>query len=292
MPLKKSFLREFMIFIFLYLANLGLDFSVVFEAREGYLAFVKLLHQTDYKDYNVTTNFLGCSKGPWDHKDYTNEVNDFGIVVSVCWFFLAVSSVLFTSFAAVYVIMMWKSKIDPDFFKEQRDKHVRIRYCFGFACSMLQDVPMTCLAVDMYVNRSGSTGLLCWQCAQDYNCTEKEVLQTKIKRMTALLSMSLLMTVLVSAYKGVTTFYRWTRVQEVKCYELRGCVSLFVGCIYALIIITPSLALIKYTFFSMPSQNANMFAGIVDSLFMVGIVSWAVFVVVAFCCPLLRSIRM
>lgn len=291
MPLKKGFLREFMIFLFLYLLNLGFDFSVVFEAREGYMAFEKLLSQPDYKKSNVTKNFLGCSRGPWDHEDYTNEVSDFGIELNVCWFFIAVACLLFISFTSVYIIMIFKSKLDPDFLKEQRHKYARIKLYLGFACSMLQDIPITCLAVDLYVTRSGSKGLLCWQCGQDNRCTTKDVLQERIKRMTALVSVSLLITAITNAYKGVTTFYRWSRVQEAKCFELRTCVSLFVGCIYALIIITPSLALIKYKFFSLASQSDHVFAGTVDSLFMIGIISWAVFVVVAFCCPIVQSIR-
>lgn len=291
MTLKKGFLREFVIFLLLNLLNLGFDFSVVFEAREGYVVFAKLLSQPDYKKNNVTKTFLDCSRGPWNHEDYTNAVSNFGIELEVCYFFLAVACLLLMSFTTMYIIMIVKSKIDPDFYKEQREKYARIKLYLGFACSMLQDIPMTCLAVDVYVTRSGSKGLLCWQCAQDNRCTTKDFLEERINRMTALLSICLLTTAITSAHKGIAVFYRWSRVQEAKCFELRACVSLFVGCIYALVIITPSLALVKYKFLSLASQSNHMFAGTVDSLFMIGIIFWAIFVVVAFCCPIIQSIR-
>ncbi|XP_031550624.1 uncharacterized protein LOC116288050 [Actinia tenebrosa] len=260
------------------------------EANEFPTAWIGLNNANEFPTAWIGLN-NDCSRGPWNHEDYTKEVKDFGIELKVCWFFLTVACLLFISFTAVYIIMIYKSKLDPDFYKEQRHKYARIKLYFGFACSMLQDIPITCLAVDLYVTRSGSKGLLCWQCAQDKSCTTKYVLRERITRMTALLSVSLLTTAITSAYKGVTTFYRWSRVREAKCFELRACVSLFVGCIYALIIITPSLALVKYKFFSLASQSGNVFAGTVDSLFMIGIICWAVFVVVAFCCPIVQSIR-
>ena len=153
---------------------------------------------------------------------------------------------------------------------------------------MVQDISLTSLSVDLFVKRTGPKGLICWGCYYDETCVDKYILGKRFDHTTTLLAISLTAVVILSLYKGFVIFYRWSRVDECHCYEIRACVSLFVGGCFALVVLTPCLALFKFAFFTLPSESENVFSGITDRLFMIGVMIWGVFIVIAFCCPLLR----
>ena len=292
MAVNRGLLREFALVVFLYLLNLGTDLGVFFEALDSYNTYTKFLTSPDYKSLNGTENYLFCSKGPWIKIDYQKEIKIFGRVIDACLFFLALALLLITAYIIAYVWIIIKTALNPQYLIEKREKYVRIKFVFGFACSMLQDIPMACIAVDLYAQRSGAQGLICWSCAQDPSCNQKDELEYRFMKVLGVLVVSLLAMLIVSLYKGITTFYRWTKIEDMSCWQIRSCVSLFAGTYYALIMLTPSLALFKYKFFQLESEKTNVFSDITDSLFMVGLIGWAVFAVIAFCCPLLRLIRM
>ena len=291
MAIKRGLLRDFVLTFIFYGFDLGTHFGVLIEAQINYNGYKNLLDNSGYKENVGNKSFLHCSGGVWTKDDYTLEVESFGKTLIAVKFFVSLGSLLVAAVLVTYVHMIQQLMKYPDLLKEARDKNLTRQFFLGFACSMLQDIPMACLAVDLYADRSGPLGLICWQCSQDTTCNDKEVLEGRFSHTMTVLVLSLTATLLVSLYKGITTFYRWSKVDNVHCYEIRSCVSMFVGGYYALIIITPSLGLFKYKFFLLASERSSPFNGITDSLFMLGLCGWGIFVVIAFCCPLLHFFR-
>ena len=175
--------------------------------------------------------------------------------------------------------------------EENRDNIVRVKFTFGFILSFVLDIPGSCLAVALYSMRHGEQGLHCWDCAQDVTCSKKQELEHRIYLSQVVVVVMFFGLLVVSLWKGITTFYRWSKTDKVDCWQLRGCVALFVGTYYAVIILTPALGLFKYRYFMLPSQKENVFANFTDSLFMIGMLGWVIFMVVGCCFPLLRCIR-
>lgn len=284
--------RELLFFILLYGFDLGTDISVLFEAHRSYTTYKSFLENSNDARNNTSKQIIFCSSGPWNKDDYKREIKAFGAALVAMKFFTALACFLILSYLIAYTVLIIHRLItNSDREENQSDKYVTVKFVFAFVCSMLQDIPLTCLAVDLYVKRSGSHGLTCWACYHDETCADKYILGKRFKHTTTLLAVSLTAAVIVSLCKGLTTFYRWSKVDNCRCYELRACVSIFVGGCFTLVIMTPCLGILKFSFFTLPSESANVFSGITDRLFMMGIIIWGVFIVVAFCCPLLRCIQ-
>ena len=285
--------RELVFFIVLYGFDLGTDLSVLFEALRSHNAFKRFIE--DFSDTqtkgNHTQQLLFCSSGPWNKDDLQREIKSFGELLVAMKFFTALACFVILSFLVAYIWNIHRTLTEPNFADYQRNKNVTFQLVFGFVCSMLQDIPLTCLAVVLYANRSGPEGLTCWVCSQDPSCSDKQILGGRFEHTRTLVALSLTAVALVSLYKGLASFYRWTETSVVRCYEIRACVSIFVGGCFAVVILTPALGLLKFQFFTLSSESTNVFSGISDRLFMIGVIMWGGFFVIAFCCPLLRCMK-
>ena len=139
--------------------------------------------------------------------------------------------------------------------------------------------------------RSGSRGLHCWDCAQDSECTKKQKLEFRMWLSQLSLVFMFLGMFIVSIWKGITTFYRWSKTDKVDCWQLRGCVSLFVGTFYVVVIFTPALGVFKYVFFRLPSEADNVFTETANSLFLIGTIGWIILMVIGCCYPLFKCVH-
>ena len=285
--------RELISFIFLYGFDLGMDISVLLEAQQSYDVYRVLVHSSG--DTSVNNNeskqIPFCSSGPWNKEDYHREIESFGKALLAMTIFTALACFLILSYLGGNIWIIYRTATSSKSEENQSEKYVTVRFVFGFACSVLQDIPLTCLAVDLYTRRSGPQGLTCWACYYDETCADKHILGERFDDTRSLVAVSLTAAAAVSLYKGLTTFYRWSRVDNCRCYEIRACVSIFVGVCFAVVIITPCLGLLKFSFFTLPSESESVFSGIADRLFIVGVMIWGVSIVVVFCCPLLRCLQ-
>ena len=293
MAIVHELVRELISFIFLYGFDLGMDISVLFEAQQSYIAYKRFLDNSD--DTSVNNNeskqITFCSSGPWNKDDYQKEIKSYGEALIAMTFFTALACFLILSYLVGNIWIIYRATTSSNSQENQREKYVVVKFVFGFVYSMLQDIPLTCLVVDLYVRRSGSQGLTCWACYHDETCADKYILRKRLDHTTTLLAVSLTAAAVVSLYKGLTTFYRWSRFDSCRCYEIRACVSIFVGVCFAIVIMTPCLGLLKFSLFTLPSESESVFSGITNRLFMIGVMLWGVFIVVAVCCPLLRCIQ-
>ena len=282
---------EFAILVFLNLLDLGTDIAVYSEAQISRDRYKGLIKSPDYKS-NFTKGFQFCTNSEWNKRDYQDKIDSFGRVVDVYLFFLFASAVILVCYMVVFVWFILKCKREEYYLIENPEKLADIKFTFGALLSFALDVPGASIAVYLYSERWGATGFLCWECAQDGQCNDKRVFAKRTYVIIAALAFNFLSLSIISLWKGVTTFYRWSKTDKVDCWPVRGCVSMFVGCIYTVIMLTPSLGVFKYKFFVMPSQRNNVFAEFTDSLFMIGLLGWIILMVVGCCFPLLRMIRL
>ena len=294
MKFNKGLTREFIFFLIIYGLDLGMDIGMFFDAvysHSNYAAIMKR-NVSDYK-VNHTRSILFCSTGPWIRKDFTKKIDHFEGIMYTYSFFICVGALLTTGFLCSYVWMLYQTTVSPEFIIEKRELYVDIKFWFGFLASMIYDIPASVLAVELYSERSGAAGFLCWECAQDKHCNDKEILQERQEKLLLLIVFNMVAFVIVSLYKGVTTFYRWSKIdnmRNLRCSEIRSCPARLAGSNYAIIMLKPSLGLLKFKFVSLSSNSGSIFAGVTESLFLIGGLGWAVFSVIAFCCPLLRYI--
>ena len=292
MAIIHDLVRELILFIFLYGFDLGMEISVLLEAQESYNAFRVLDNSNGDTSVNNTENkqISFCSSGPWN-KDYQREIKSFGEALMAMTIFTALACFLILSYLVGNILIFYRVATDSKSEENQGEKYVTVRFIFGFVCSVLQDIPLTCLAADLYIRRSGPEGLTCWACYHDKTCADEHIQLERFDQTRTLLALSLTATAVVSLYKGLTTFYRWSRVDNCRCYEIRACVSIFVAVCFAVVILTPCLGLLKFSLFTLPSESGSVFSGITDRLFMIGVMIWGVFIILVVCCPLLRCMQ-
>ena len=296
MKFNRGLAREFIFFLIIYGFDFGMDVGVFFDAIQSHARYEKFFN-VDLEDYhlNHTRSILHCSTGPWIRRDFEKKIDHFEGIMYTYAFFICVGGLLITGFLFAYIWMLYQTSIAPEFIIEKRELYVDIKFWFGFLCSMIYDIPASVLGVELYSERSGAAGLMCFECSQDSACNDKEILQDRVEKLLMLVVFNMVSFVIVSLYKGVTTFYRWSKVDNMpnlRCSEIRACAALFAGSNYAIIMMTPALGLLKFKFFSLSTNTGSIFAGVTESLFLIGGLGWAVFSVIAFCCPLLRYITM
>lgn len=288
----KGLVREYILIIVLYCIDLGTEFACYSEIQNSRSRYESHLSKSAVYLFNRTTKFGVCQSGEWDREEFQLKVDVYGRVVAAYLFFLVISGFIFICYCAAYFWFVLRAWHRATYVEDNRDQIVRVKFAFGFLLSFVLDIPGSCIAVVLYSMRYGERGLHCWDCAQDpTGCFKKQELEHRIYMSQVVIVVMLFGLVAVSLWKGITTFYRWSKTDKVDCWQIRGCVALFVGTYYVVIILTPALGVFKYKFFMLPSQKENVFANITDSLFMIGMLGWVIFLVVGCCFPILRCIR-
>jgi len=288
----KGLLREFLLILFLYALDLGTEFACYTEIYQSKSQYEKWLLPDHTYVYNNTKEFGICTKDTfWDKEAYEDKLGLYEGLLDAYLFFLVISAVIFLCYSLAYLWFVLRSWHRAAFIEENRDHIVQVKFAFGFLLSFSLDIPGSCMAVVLYSMRQGITGLHCWDCSQDPQCFKPQELVHREYISRVVIVVMFFGLLIVSLWKGITTFYRWSKTDKVDCWQLRGCVALFVGTYYVAIILTPALGIFKYEFFRLPSQSGNVFADFTDSLFMVGLLGWLIFMVVGCCFPIIRCIR-
>ena len=288
----KGLVREFILIITLYCLDIGTEFGCFSEIHVSRIRYQKwLLPDANYQ-HNYTAGFGVCKSSDWDKEEFEAKVNSYAALTDAYLFFLIISGCIFICYALAYIWFVLRAWYRSEYIAENRQSILRIKFFFGFLLSFALDIPGSCMAVVLYSMRYGERGLHCWDCAQDVTrCTKKQELEHRQYISELVIVLMFLTLLIVSIWKGITTFYRWSKTDKVDCWQLRGCVALFVGAYYVVIILTPALGIFKYMFFRLPSQVNNVFAEFTNSLFMIGMLGWIIFMVVGCCYPLLKCIR-
>lgn len=288
----RGLVREYIVIIILHGLDIGIEFGCFSEIHASRARYKRWLQSDVNYQQNYTTGFGVCQTSNWDKEDFQNKVDSYGAIVDAYLFFLIVSGGIFICYMVAYLWFVLRAWYRQQFIEDNRECILRVKFFFGILLSFTLDIPGSCMAVVLYSMRSGARGLHCWDCAQDIAiCTKKQELEHRLWLSQVVVVFMFFGLFIVSIWKGITTFYRWSKTDKVDCWQLRGCVSLFVGTYYVVIILTPALGVFKYMYFRLPSEMNNVFAEFTNSLFLIGIIGWIIFMVIGCCYPLFKCIH-
>jgi hypothetical protein len=292
---NKGVFMEFIIFLVLQGFDVYCNFAVFLNCKDDAKTYddiskvdPSIALQKNYT--NKPTSY--CTRGEFETKPITELREKFNGILEVYFTFVVVSSIIFSLHFMLWVTTITFSILVPDFLQEHWDVLVKGKVGFTLAANFVQDIPCSMLAMELYLLRRGSDGLVCWQCAMDLTCLTTSNVETLLAPSTSLLSLLIVAVTISTLWKAISSFFRWSRVDECDVFIIRAATALFAGFLYACIILTPMLAILKYEFFKLPGVEPGLVGAIVDKVFIVGALFWAVGILGVCCCPLLRLIRL
>eukprot|EP00112_Aurelia_sp_Birch-Aquarium-sp1_P005552 Seg1634.4 transcript_id=Seg1634.4/GoldUCD/mRNA.D3Y31 product="hypothetical protein" protein_id=Seg1634.4/GoldUCD/D3Y31 len=242
---------------------------------------------------NETKTVYYCTPQYWKPDDISSKIQIFRAMTYSFGVFIAGSSIIALVHIILWTIFLRRTYKDSDYpQKEGSNFATLIRFKFGFIENLAHDMPLSTLAISVFVARSGRSGLTCLLCAINPECIED-------KHMTAMLypgsiagAFSLCVIGLTTIWRGVSVFFRWSYTSQCPLATVRGCASIFVGVVYSVLILTPALFVINYQLFALPGVAGRVasLAGFVDKLIILGVIAWIILILAACCCPLIKAL--
>ena len=285
---KQGILREFILILVLNCLDFAGQFccySEVRYSRSRYKSWFTINYQTNH----TLSEFPTCSLGFWNIESYKSKVENYSNAVDVYLIFLCLSGMVFSSYLITFLWIILRFWFHDS--EDNKKRLQKVSFKFGFILTFTLDIPCSSIAVVINSYRIGDEGLYCWDCAQDLKgCFKTEELKDRVYwSQIALLAMFIGL-VMITLWKGITAFYRWSKTDDVNCWQLRGCVSLFAGVYYVIVILTPSLAIFKHRVLDSEGYTPVL-SNTVNILYMVGVIGWLIFALVTCCFPMLKCAR-
>lgn len=292
---NKGVFAEFVIFLFLQGFNLYAVWSVLSDAvndNERYDKTAKLDPSIPSRK-NYTSKPTGyCSQEPFDQKQITDTRNSYIGMIEAYFAFVVIAALIFSFHFLLWVFTLVFSYLIPDFLQEHWTLLVRGKAMFTLAANFVQDIPCSVIATQLFLLRRGAMGLICWECAMDLTCLHTARVEELMAPSSSKLTVLVLGVILATMWKSISFFFRWSRLDECELFLIRAATSLFAGFLYMCIIVTPMFAIMKYQYFILPGIQPGLLASIIDKVFIVGVLFWAIGILGVCCCPLLKLIRL
>lgn len=293
-------LVEFFIFLALQGFDIYCNYGVYFESSNSLAAYddisASLLASNSTEPrggVNLTVRPLGfCSSSTFKPKKTTELLEQYEQTLEIYFAFTIIATIIFSLHFLLWVATLAFSLMEADFLQENWDVLVNGKIAFTLAANFVQDIPCSTIGIELYLLRRGTNGLICWQCSLDPKCTSVDYLEALLAPSSQALSLLIVAICLTTLWKAISSFFRWSRVDQCDVFIIRSTTSLFAGFLYACIIMTPAMTILKYRYFTLPGVTAGFIADLVDKLFIIGALFWSVGILTVCCCPLLRLIRL
>lgn len=293
-------LVEFFIFLALQGFDIYSDYSVYFESSNSLAIYddisTSLFDSNSTKSsagVNLTLRPLGfCSSSAFKPKKTLELFEQYEQTLEIYFAFTIIATIIFGLHFLLWIVTLAFSLMEADFLQENWDVLVTGKIAFTLAANFVQDIPCSTIGIELYLLRRGTNGLICWQCSMDPKCTSVDYLETLLAPSSQALSLLIVAICLTTLWKAISSFFRWSRVEQCDVFIIRATTSLFAGFLYACIITTPAMTILKYRYFTLPGVTAGFIADLVDKLFIIGALFWSVGILTVCCCPLLRLIRL
>lgn len=292
---NKGVFAEFIIFVFLQGFNLYAVFSVLGDATSDAARYDKLatLDPGIPQRKNYTSKPTSyCSQEPFDPQKLADTRKAYTAMIEAYSAFVVIASLIFSFHFLLWVFTIVFSYLIPDFLQEHWTLLVRGKVAFTLAANFLQDIPCSVIATQLFLLRRGASGLICWDCAMDLNCLHTARVEELMSPSNSKITVLAMGIILATMWKAVSSFFRWSRLDECELFLIRAATSLFAGFLYTCFIITPMFAIMKYQYYILPGIQPGLLASIIDKVFIVGVLFWAVGILGVCCCPLLKLIRL
>ena len=290
--LSGGIIAEFIIFIILQGGDLGCDYGVYLEAMQSRNTFEGYRSRGSPARNLSSSPIEYCSTSNFPKTTLNEKIDLYGNVLNIYYTFTVLATILFVLHFCLWVALMVMSATEASFLEDHWDAYAKAKLGFTLAANFVQDIPCSTMAVELFLLRRGAEGLFCWQCSLDASCTTPDyldkLLATSGQRLT-LLVMAISTTTL---WKSISSFFRWSRVDQCDVFIIRACASLFAGFLYACFIMTPCMTILKYRYFALPGITPGLMASIVDKLFIFGALIWCLVLMAVCCCPCLQLIKL
>ena len=287
---NKGLLAEFVIFLLLQ----GFDlFSNIWVLSESVGVLSRVEKYETFPNVSALNNSAPdfCVDAQWSEEKITKEINHFASIVYVYSFFLAVSVCIFTLHLLAWLYTLQLSFRSRRFNSNTQATLIKMKVYFLIAASVLQDIPLSAISAELFSLQQGQQGLVCWSCKVSGLCLDVKQLETRLSRSTVALWLNLAAIGLTSLWKGISSFYRWSRVDYCEAFYIRACTAVFAGNLYSIVILTPAMTVLKYRYFIRPGISGGLLEDVIDRVYIIGAIFWVLVLAVIFCCPLLNLIR-
>lgn len=289
--LNKGVFIEFLLFVMLQGFDLFTNAWVANEAEEIMANLEKFENIKNATQNNHTVPLL-CSGYIWTHEKAQADINSYKNLILAFFFFMALAAMVYTSNFILWIFILHRSISNAKFLKDSMANLVRGKIFFLIAATIFEDIPLSTLAAMVFSFQQGRTGLVCWFCKSSGVCTSQKILNEMLSRSYKALLINIAAISLTTLWKGVSSFFRWSRIKDFDFFFIRACTSVFVGGLYLCVVLTPAMTVLKYDYYERPGVQADLFKDIIDRLYIIGIIFWVVFVFITCCCPLLKLIRL
>ncbi len=293
--LRKGLVYEMLFFMFLQGMDVGAAFNIWLEGTKAYKQYGKIINyqNTSNTSYPYNPKAVSyCTTTDWDMEKLRELYDLYNTVLMIYLVFLALAGLVFFLHFCMWLIAITLSLTKIDFMTEQMPKVVTGKAIFAAAESFFQDIPISCIAIELYLLRRGSNGLICYLCTHVPTCTKADHLDELLSESSAKLSFLLFAVALTTTWKGLTAMFRFTRTGVLDIFIVRALVSLFAAGIYNIVILTPAMVLLKYRYFTLPGVNKGFFSDIIDRVMIIGALMWVIVLMGGCCCPLMSMIKL
>lgn len=293
--LRKGLLYEMLFFMLLQGMDVGSAFNIWIEGRKAYDEYGKIIN---FKNTTNTSNpytskaVSYCTTTEWDIEKLRELYDLFNSVLMIYLVFLALAGLIFFLHFCMWLIAIILSLTKIDFMTEHMPQLVKGKAIFAVTESFFQDIPITCIAIELYLLRRGRDGLICYMCTHIPTCTKADHLNELLSDSSSKLSFLLFAVALTTTWKGLTFMFRFTRTDVLDIFIIRALVSLFAAGIYNIVILTPAMVLLKYRYYTLPGVQKGFFSDIIDRVMIIGALMWVIVLMGGCCCPLMSMIKL
>lgn len=287
---NKGILAEFIIFLLLQ----GFDFfSNTWVLSDSVVVLYRVKKYETYPNITAINNSVPefCVEVQWSNEKIQKEINYFASIVYLYSFFLAVTACILTLNLLTWLYTIQLSFRSRRFKSDTHATLIKMKVYFLAAASILEDIPLSAISAELFALQQGEQGLICWTCKVSGLCHDIKQLQSRLSRSSVALWLNLAAIGLTSLWKGISSFYRWSRVGECEAFYIRACTAVFAGGLYSIVILTPAMTVLKYSYFVRPGISGALLEDIIDRVYIIGAIFWVLVLAVIFCCPLLNFIR-
>lgn len=295
--LRKGLLYEMLFFMILQGLDVGAAFGIYLDGLQASSVYGKIINYknstNETSPYRLKPKAVGyCSGIDWDMEKVHELYDLYGLVLNVYMFFLGVAGLIFFLHFCMWVVAIVLSLTKIDFITEQMPKVVKGKIMFSVCESFLHDIPISCIAIELYLLRRGSKGLVCFLCNYSPTCYKADHIDDLLGASAGKLAFLLFAIALTTTWKGLTSMFRFSRTGVVDIFIIRAVVSLFASGIYNIVILTPAMVILKYRYYTLPGVNGGFFADVIDRVMIIGALMWVILLMGGCCCPLMSMIKL
>ncbi|XP_065067115.1 uncharacterized protein LOC135692753 [Rhopilema esculentum] len=166
-------------------------------------------------------------------------------------------------------------------------KWVKLKDLCYRASTLLGDLPAIAIAVAIYGQLRGKTGIGCWECQITETCKNKAAFDKLLNPSQLAITILYPSVVFLTFYKGFYTYYVWSNPMECECYCkcLRCCTGVFFASIFTMLMMTPGWMVLNYGYYTKPGIVKDAVSSLTEKMMLMGVIIWAVLILMLICIP-------